>query len=389
MDLTALREHRVGVLASGGLSATTIGAWLAENGVDTVSYVADIGQDVPFGAAELSGLLDEQGLPNRVVDLRGEMAETDLDLIRYQATYDGGYWNTTGAARGEVLVAGLAGELRTDGCTVLVHGCVGGGNDQARFARYGAALASDLTVFTPWTQPWLLERFPSRASMTEYLLELGYPKSFADYTDYSVDGNLGGYSHESCDLEELDTRSDVITPIMTRWPQQAPDTAETFRVRFSGGRPVDIDGLAVDAVQAVLAANEAGRRNGISLLSVVENRVNGTKCRGVYEAPGLEVLGRCLNALYQTTLDKDATELARTLFQRLGRATYEGTMLEPAALAARAAADLLTQRATGTIEVDLYKGNVIVSGVREIADLPGTERQTRFTNGGHAWHVRT
>ncbi|MGH3870455.1 MAG: hypothetical protein ACRDSR_02905 [Pseudonocardiaceae bacterium] len=41
------------------------------------------------------------------------------------------------------------------------------------------------------------------------------------------------------------------------------------------------------------------------------------------------------------------------------------------------------------MEVDLYKGNVIVSGVREIAGLPGTERQTRFTNGGHAWRVQT
>ncbi len=388
MDLTALKEHRVGVLASGGLSATTIGAWLADNGVDTVSYIADIGQTVPFGAAELSELLNEHGLPNRMVDLRAQMAETYLDLVRYQATYDGGYWNTTGAAR-RILVGGLAGELRNDGCTVLVHGCVGGGNDQARFARYAAALAPDLTVFTPWTRPWLLERFPNRDSMTEYLLELGYPKAFAEYADYSVDGNLGGYSHESGDLEQLHTRSDVITPIMTRYPRQGPDAAETFRVRFSGGRPVDIGGLAVDAEQALVAANEAGQRNGISLLSVVENRLNGTKCRGVYEAPGLEVLGRCVNALYQTTLDKDAAEFARTLFHRLGRATYEGSTVEPAAAAGRAAADLLTERASGTVEVDLYKGNVTVSGVHEIADLPGAERQTRFTHGGHAWHTQT
>lgn len=387
MDLTELRGHRVGVLASGGLSATAIGAWLAENGVETVSYIADIGQEAPFGPSELSALFDKQGMPNRVVDLRADMAETYLELLRYQATYEGGYWNTTGAAR-KVLVAGLSGELRADGCTVLVHGCVGGGNDQTRFARYCAALAPELTVFTPWTRPWLLERFPNRESMTAYLLAGGYPEVFAEYTGYSVDGNLGGYSHESGALEALDTRSDVVSPILTQWPRQGADTAETFQVRFSRGRPVEINGNAVDAVQAVLLANEAGRRNGISLRSVVENRVNGTKCRGVYEAPGLEVLGQCLAALYQTTLDKEATELARTLFQRLGRATYEGKLLEPAALAAGTAVDSLTRSATGTVEVDLYKGNVILSGVLELPDLPGTERQTRFTNGGHAWHIQ-
>jgi argininosuccinate synthase len=387
MDLTELRKHRVGVLASGGLSSTAVGAWLAENGVDTVSYIADLGQHVPFGAAELSELLHARGLENRVVDLRTEMAETYLDLVRYQASYEGGYWNTTGAARG-VLVAGLADELRADGCTVLVHGCVGGGNDQTRFARYGAALAPDLTVFTPWTRPWLLERFPDRASMTEYLLDLGYPTSFKDYTDYSVDGNLGGYSHESDELERLDTRSDVVDPIMTRRPHQGSASPETFRVGFVGGRPVQVNGIALDALGAMRAANEAGQRNGISFLSVVENRVDGSKCRGVYEAPGLEVLSTCLNALYQTTLDKDSTELAQILFRRLGRATYEGRMGEPSALAARAAADLLTRRATGTVEVDLYRGNVVLGGIREIADRSGVARRTRFTNGGHAWHVR-
>lgn len=387
MDLAALREHRVGVLASGGLSATTIGAWLASNGVDTVSYIADLGQDVPFSPADLSDVLTKQSLANRVVDLRPEMAETYLDLIRYQATYEGGYWNTTGAAR-KVLVAGLVDELRSDGCTVLAHGCVGGGNDEARFARYSAALAPELTVFAPWTQPWLLQRFPHRESMTEYLLELGYPEVFAAYTGYSVDGNLGGYSHESGDLEDLNTRSDVVSPILTRWPRQATDSVEPFRVTFDRGRPVQINGRAVDAVQAILIANEAGGSSGISLRSVVENRVNGTKCRGVYEAPGLEVLGQCLNAVYQTTLDKESTELARTLFQRLGRATYEGKLVEPTALAARSALDLLTQRATGTIEVDLYKGNVIVKTIGETVERPGVERQTRFSNGGHAWHIQ-
>lgn len=388
MDLTALREHRVGVLASGGLSATAVGAWLADNGVDAVSYIADIGQDVPFSPAELSELLARQGVANRVVDLRTQMATTYLELIRHQATYEGGYWNTTGAAR-RSLVAGLAKELLADGRTVLVHGCVGGGNDQARFARYCATLAPELEVFTPWTRPWLLEQFPNRAAMTDYLLERGYPTVFANYTGYSVDGNMGGYSHESAELEALDTRSDLVSPILTTWPQHAADTTEAFQVRFVNGIPVEINDQPVNSVEAIAIANAAGGRNGISLRSVVENRVNGTKCRGVYEAPGLEVLGRSLDALYQVVLDKEATELARTLFDRLGRATYEGKLFSPAALAAQVAANDLTERATGTVTVDLYKGSVLVNSVSDLTDRPGAEQQTRFTNGGHAWHIET
>lgn len=386
-ELDELRGHRVGVLASGGLSVTAVGAWLADNGVETISYVADIGQAVPFGPGELAEVLTAQGLRNRVVDLRAEMAGTYLDLLRHQAGYEGGYWNTTAAAR-KSLVAGLAGELRADGCTVLVHGCVGGGNDQSRFARYGAAFAPDVTVLAPWTRPWLLDRFPNRAAMADYLLSSGYPEIFTGTVDYSVDGNLGGYSHESSSLEHTGIPAASPSPILTTPPTKAPDTVETFRVRFAGGRPVEVDGVPVDPVDAIAAATAAGGRNGISLRSVVENRVNGTKCRGVYEAPGLEVLGQCLVALYQMCLDKEATAFARTLAELLGRATYEARLLEPAPRAAAHAFDLLTEHASGTVEVLLYKGSVTFNGVELDAAAAEPARQTRFTNGGHAWHVR-
>jgi argininosuccinate synthase len=388
MELAELREHRVGVFASGGLSATAVGAWLAENGVETILYVADIGQTVPFAPDELAEVLTARGLTNRVVDLREEIASTYLDTLRHQARYEGGYWNTTGAAR-KSLVAGLTGELRADGCTVLVHGCVGGGNDQARFARYSAALAPDLAVFAPWTRSWMVDRFPDRATMAKYLVSRGYPEVFTDTVDYSVDGNLGGYSHESSSLERTGIPVASLSPILTTTPTEAPDAVETFQARFVGARPVEVNGTQVGPVEAIAAAVAAGGRNGISLRTVMENRVNGTKCRGVYEAPGLEVLGQCLAALYQMCLDKESTAFALRLSELLGRATYEGRLFEPAPIAAARAFDLLTEGVSGTVEVVLYKGSVAFNGVEVVGDLPGgTQRQTRFTNGGHAWHIK-
>ncbi|WP_223198870.1 argininosuccinate synthase domain-containing protein [Solihabitans fulvus] len=374
------------MLVSGGLSCVAVAAWLAECGVDVTCFVADLGQSAPLPPAELVTLLGRQGLKAKLVDLRREMAELYVDVLRYQASYEGGYWNTTGASRA-VLVAGLADTLRASGCTVLAHACVGGGNDQARFARYGAAIAPDLRVFTPWTSRFMLDRFQNRADMSRYLTEIGYPAEIADYATYSIDGNLGGFSHESDELEGLGTSAQAVRPLMTAWPQRAPDLVEDFEVRFERGRPVAVNGRPVSALEAVLAANDAGGRNGLSIQTVVENRVNGTKCRGTYEAPGLELLGRCLTALYQVSLDKAATELMRTLSVRLGRAVYEGRLRETDTVAAASAADTLTATATGTVQVGLYKGNVIFQGLTDLVDTPGTARQTRFSNGGHAWHV--
>jgi argininosuccinate synthase len=386
MDIDEVRRHRVGVLMSGGLSCTAVGAWLAENGVDTVGFVADIGQDVPLPAAGLAEALVDRGLPTRVVDLRAAMADFYLDILRYQAAYEGGYWNTTSGSRA-VLVEGLAEPLRAAGCTVLVHGCVGGGNDQGRFARYAAASAPDLTVFTPWTEAWLLERFPDRQSMTDYLTSRGYPAAFAGFTAYSIDGNLGGYSHDGDELESLTTSARVIAPLMTRWPHDAPDETERVEVRFVAGRPVAVNGVPVSPLSAVRLANEIGARNGVSMHSLVENRVNGTKCRGVYEAPGLDLLGQCLAALYQVTLDKSATDLLHVLSRLIGRAVYEGQFHDTATRAARAAADLLSANANGTVSAALYKGGVLIEELRADDGAPGVRHQTRFRYGGHHWHT--
>jgi argininosuccinate synthase len=176
-----------------------------------------------------------------------------------------------------------------------------------------------------------------------------------------------------------------MTPLMTTWPQHSSSAGpDRFSVRFAAGRPVSINGRPVTLVEAISAANLIGGHGGIPPLSVVENRVNGTKCRGVYEAPGLELLGRCLSYLYQVCLDKPAAALLRSMSGVLSTAIYEGRMHDQASSAARAAADLLARTANGNIEVEIYRGSIVLRG---IDDSPMTARQTRFGGGGHQWRT--
>ncbi len=386
MKLAELRDHRVGMLVSGGLSCTTVCLWLAESGIDLVAFVADLGQTTPYSAAETAELLISQGVKTQLVDLRAQLADIYLELVKYQARHDGGYWNTTGVSRA-VLVSGLADPLHEAACTVLAHGCVGGGNDQGRFARYTATVAPELAVFAPWTHDWLLERFPDRQAMADYLRDRGMPAGYALFADYSVEENLGGIAHESTLLEQVSTPARMLDPIMTLWPQAAPDETNRLRIRFAAGRPVEIDGEPVLALQAMLRANALGGGGGVPPRSVMENRVNGTKCRGVYEAPGLEVLGQCVAALYQLSLDKAGSELRWWLSHHLGRAVYEGRLYDPATLAARASAESLAAITSGTVTVEVYKGNIFVSELGLADEASGVAQQTRFSAGGHHWQV--
>ena len=73
-------------------------------------------------------------------------------------------------------------------------------------------------------------------------------------------------------------------------PLQAPDEPTYITLDFEKGVPVALDGEKMSAKDIILALNEVGGENGIGLLDIVENRLVGMKCRGVYETPGGAIL---------------------------------------------------------------------------------------------------
>ncbi|WP_169814109.1 argininosuccinate synthase domain-containing protein [Actinomadura kijaniata] len=374
-------NERIGLFQSGGLSSLAVGVWLHEQSTPTRHYVADIGQTDRTRLDALVSALRAFGDEAVLVDLRPAIAAVASDLLRYRARHDGGYWNTTGAAR-LVLVSGLAPLMRADGCRAFAHGCVGGGNDQRRFARYGVQVAPELPVIEPWTNPQALERFPGRKAMLEAVVEHGLPLDPGSGAERSTDGNLAGISHESAELEDLETPVTRLDPRWSRWPAQAPAEPETVTVVFRDGRVADVNGSGPDPVEWMTRANEIGARNGVWLRDVVERRIIGTVCRGVYEAPGLEVLDRAWTRILQAGLDAEGRELYARLGAVLGAAMYEARWLDPAAHAARDAIDRLVGDVGGTVTLSVHRGVVRVERTKVAGRVV---QQTRFGSGGNRW----
>jgi len=257
-----------------------------------------------------------------------------------------------------VTVRGLLPEMKKRGCRVLAHGATGRGNDQMRFERYTDVLAPDMKVFAPWRDTVLLADFPGRKQMVEYLHQCGMEAAVGAKKRYSTDANLAGISYEAEDLESLRTPCTIVKPQMGVWPQEAPNKVEKFTVAFERGYAVRINGKKVTPLQAMQEANRVGGRNGIGMKNALENRIIGTKSRGVYEAPGMELLGYGLLQIYQATMDRRATELFQGLSKLVARQTYDGRLFDPATRAAMAAIDVFAGYASGTVTVGLYKGSI-------------------------------
>lgn len=364
MTVTDLKGLTVGACVSGGLDSRTISKVMIEAGVKVIGFSADLGQPDEKNINDIKKRMAPCGVQTVIVDLKKEMAEACFEVVEAQAMYDGGYWNSTGIARA-VTVRGLLPEMKKHGCTVLVHGATGRGNDQMRFERYTNVLEPSMKVYSPWRDPALLKLFPGRTQMVEFLAKYGIQAFVGTKKKYSTDANLAGLSHEAEDLESLETSMLIVAPTMGVWPKEAPDKIEKFRVHFSKGRAVKINGKDVTPVQAMQLVNKIAGRNGIGMKHALENRIIGTKSRGVYEAPGMELLGTCLRYVYQATLDRRAGLLFGQLSKLVADQIYDGRYYDPVTQAARAAIATFSNHATATVEVGLYKGNIFFNALTD------------------------
>jgi argininosuccinate synthase len=90
----------------------------------------------------------------------------------------------------------------------------------------------------------------------------------------------------------------------------------------------------------------------------LENRIIGTKSRGVYEAPGMEVLSWGLKYIYEAVMDRRSMLLFQNLSKFVADQIYDGRWFDPATRAARAAIQVWADKATAEVTLGLYKGNI-------------------------------
>ena len=364
MTIDELKGKTVGICVSGGLDSKTITKKLKDAGVTVVCFTADLAQPDEADIADVAEKMAPCGAETVIVDLKEAMAAACFEVIKAQAMYDGGYWNSTGIARA-VTVKGILPGMKAKGCTVLTHGATGRGNDQMRFERYTNALAPDMDVYAPWRDPALLEEFPGRKEMADYLAASGIQAFVSEKKRYSTDANLAGLSYEAEDLESLETPCTIVEPQMGVWPQDAPDEVESCEIVFERGCAVSINGKAMDPFGIMVEANRVGGRNGLGIKNALENRIIGTKSRGVYEAPGMELLGTGLRFVYQAVQDRRATRLFTELSRLVADQVYDGRYYDPATTAAQAAINVLAAGASARVTLGLYKGNVYFQGMTD------------------------
>ena len=360
MTIEDLKGKKVALAASGGLDSCTVTRWMADQGVDVVSITADIGQPDEENVEDILERMRACGASEAIlVDLKDELVDEAFTMLAANATYEGGYWNTTGIAR-HVTTRGILKEMTARGIKALAHGATGRGNDQVRFQLVANMLDPAVQVYAPWRDDAFLEHFGGRREMIAFCQAKGLPIRATQDKPYSTDANLLGLTHEAGKLEHLDVAADFIEAEMGAFPREAPDEGESFSVELVAGLPVRVNDESVDPTQALVLANQIGGRHGVGIgIHTVENRFVGIKSRGVYESPGMSLLGACYELLLQQVLDRRARRFYDSVSVALAEQIYQGYYYDLGSLMMRRALAPVVELLTGTVTVSVYKGTVL------------------------------
>ncbi len=360
MDKSKIKK--VVLAYSGGLDTSVIIPWLKENynNCEIIAVSGNVGQ-----ADELEGL-EEKAIKTGaskiyIEDLTKEFIEDYVfPCVQAGAKYED-YLLGTAFARPPIAKR-IAEIALKEGADAVCHGCTGKGNDQVRFELAIKAFAPDMPIIAPWRE-WEIK---GREEEIAYAEAHNVPLKISRETNYSKDKNIWHLSHEGLDLEDPANEPLYNKPgflEMSVSPEMAPDKPTYVKIHFEQGVPTAIDGVEMDSVSLVAKLNELGGANGIGLLDIVENRLVGMKCRGVYETPGGAILYKAHEVLETLTLDKETAHYKALVAQKLAELVYNAQWFTPLTEAILSFVKTTQKTVTGDVTLKLYKGNMINAGV--------------------------
>ncbi len=378
--------EKVVLAYSGGLDTSVILRWLIDEGYEVIAFIADVGQDEDFAAAEARAL--KVGAAKVFVeDLKRELVTDFINpAIQANGLYEGRYLLGTAIAR--PLIAKRQIEIAAaEGARYVSHGATGKGNDQVRFELAYYALNPKIEVIAPWKIAAFLERFAGRKDLIAYAEEKGIEIKATLAKPYSEDDNLFHISHESGILEDPAHEAEPDIYSKTTHPEDAPDEPTRITITFKDGIAVEVKNLddgtvETDPLASFVLLNQLGSTHGIGRIDIVENRYVGIKSRGIYETPGGTILMAAHRDIEGIAMDREVMRLRDMLSAKFSELVYNGFWFSPEMDFLMAAINKSQEVIDGTVTLKLYKGGVYVLARESPSSLYDQELSSMDIEGG-------
>ena len=377
---------------TGGVQSSVCLHWLRDHrGCKVKAFIADLGQTArasEFGEQALR--LGAEGA--HIEDLREEYCRDYVTRILKASAVHRRHNLLSSALPRPLIAAALVRIAREENFRYVAHGAGARSNDLARFEASIAALAPDLKVLGPRDIPCLR----NREEALKYALEHEIvSKADLATAALNIDVNLWG----SCVAADPRTSTWEALPEsayqITSSPLEAPAEPEEIVVEFQKGIPMSVDGRHGLLHELIAQLNQRAGRHGVGRVEIMEDRLVGIKAREIHETPGGTVLMAAHNALEELTLDYETLQAKAEVALHYAELVYNGGWFSQLREALDAFVEVTQEYVSGEVRLEMFRGNVSVSGRRSpwsLYDaelvLSDDERRLEGKALGEIWSLR-
>lgn len=379
-------KEKVILAYSGGLDTSVILKWLVNRGFEVICFIGNVGQKDDFNEAKSKAL----SLGASKVHIKNLQREFVINYIypalQGNALYEGRYLLGTSLSR-PVLAKAQIEIARQEKAKIVSHGSTGKGNDQVRFELAYYALNPEIKVFSPWKEPDFINHFKGRNDLIAYAKKWNIPLNNNQEKPYSEDENIMHISHEAGVLEDPFYRPDCSIYSRTNSIDDSPKSEIQIEIEFKDGIPIRVKNLNDNTVKEgplriFKYLNKLGSLSGIGRVDMVENRFIGIKSRGIYESPGASILWDAHRDLEGIAMDKEVMHIRDMLIPKFSKLIYNGFWFSPEMDFLLTAIKKSQEAVSGTVRIDLYKGNIICVGRKSPTSLYNQELSSMEVEGG-------
>lgn len=235
------------------------------------------------------------------------------------------------------------------------HGCTGKGNDQLRFDFI--IRSAGLEVVAP-----IRELNLTRDWEIEYAKKHKIPVPVKKDKPWSIDENCWSRSIEGGKLEDPAHHPPEEIYAWTASLKKAPDTPEQITLEFRSGVPVALNKKKLGGYELIQKLNVLAGKHGIGRNDMIENRILGLKARENYEHPAATVILAAHRDLEALVLTRSEMAFKRMVDDKWSELAYKGLVYEPLYAALNAFIDTTQERVNGLVDLELFKGRVMVLG---------------------------
>ncbi|AAT43115.1 argininosuccinate synthase [Picrophilus oshimae] len=341
------------LLYSGGLDTSVMVRWIKEKmNMDVVTLTLDIGnsdlEEIKEKALKL-GAIDAITL-----DVKKEFADNYISREIHANGLYGEYPLSTALAR-PLMAEKAVSVANENDIKFIAHGSTGKGNDQVRFEVSINALDNNIKVIAP-VREWNM----TRADELEYAkMNNIYVKSDGKY---SVDENIWGRSIEGSSIENI---NEPVNDDAFEWvtPPQYCGSGEPVSIEFYKGLPSSLNGKSMDLLSIIKNLNIIAGRNGIGIINMIESRLIGLKSHEVYECPAASVILKAHKYLENLILNKNELSVKNYIDNFWSNMVYNGLWFDPSMEHMNQFEKSSNQYITGSVNLRLYRGNMILEGI--------------------------